>query len=127
MSPLAHVRISQREGVPVVAVEGEVDIANVGQLRSQVIHAVPNTAPGLILDLSATSYLDSRGVHLILEIADRMTTTQQHLRVVAPEGALIRRVLLLTHVEAIVPLDDSVDAAIARLRPADWPSPGSTA
>ena len=86
---MADVRISQRDGVPIVAVEGEVDIANVGHLRSQVIQAVPNTAPGLILDLSGTSYLDSRGVHLILEIADRMTTTQQQLRVVAPEGALI--------------------------------------
>jgi len=117
MTPQANVRISQREGVPVVAVEGEVDIANVGQLRLQVIKAVPNTAPGLVLDLSSTSYLDSRGVHLILEIADRMTTTQQQLRVVAPEGALIRRVLLLTHVEAIVPLDQTLDDAIARLRP----------
>ncbi len=113
-------RITERQGVPIVAVEGEVDIANVGQLRNQIIQAVPNSAPGLVLDLSSTSYLDSRGVHLILELADRMATTQQQLRVVAPEGALVRRVLLLTHVDATVPLDDSVDAAIARLRSPSW-------
>jgi anti-anti-sigma factor len=122
MNPLANVRLSQHEGVPVVAVDGEVDIANVGVLRSQVMRAVPNTAPGLILDLSGTSYLDSRGVHLILEIADRMITTQQQLRVVAPEGGLIRRVLMLTHVEGVVPLHHSLDEAISHFRPTPRPS-----
>lgn len=122
MSPLAHVRVSQLDGVPIVAVDGEVDIANVGALRSQVMRAVPNTAPGLILDLSGTSYLDSRGVHLILEIADRMITTQQQLHVVAPDGGLIRRVLLLTHVEGIVPLHQSLDEAVSHFRPAGRPS-----
>jgi len=117
MSALAQVRVSEHEGVPVIAVDGEVDIANVGALRSQVMRAVPNTAPGLILDLSGTSYLDSRGVHLILEIADRMITTQQQLRVVVPEGGLIRRVLLLTHVEGVVPLHQSLDDAISHFRP----------
>ena len=90
-------------GVPVLS--GEVDIANVMHLRAQIVQAVPNAAPGLILDLSATTYLDSRGVHLILELADRMGTSQQELRVVIPPGAPVRRVLELTHVDSAVCLD----------------------
>lgn len=118
LSTLAQLRITDEGGIPVIAVDGEVDVANVASLRAQIVRAVPNTAPGLVLDLSRTSYLDSRGVHLILELADRMATSQQPLRVVVPEGALVRRVLLLTHVDAHVPLDLTITDAVARLQAA---------
>lgn len=125
MTLYAHVRIDQRDGVPVVAIEGEVDVVNVGQLRARIIYAVPRMAPGLILDLSKTSYLGSRGVHLIIELASRLSTARRGMRVVAPRGALIRRVLLLTRVESIVPLDESVGEAVGRLRPPVRPAPGT--
>ena len=116
MNTLGRVRVTDRDGIPVTAIEGEVDIANVTHLRAQIVQAVPNAAPGLVLDLSGTTYLDSRGVHLILEIADRMGTSQQELRVVVPVGAPVRRVLELTHVDSAVPLDPTVDAAVGELR-----------
>jgi anti-anti-sigma factor len=116
MNTLGRVRVTEADGIPVAAVEGEVDIANVVHLRAQIVQAVPNSAPGMVLDLSQTAYLDSRGVHLILELADRMATSQQELRVVVPPGAMIRRVLELTHVDGAVPLDSSVDAALAHFR-----------
>ena len=107
--------ISRREGTPIVAVDGEVDVANVSMVRSRVIAAVPNVSPGLILDLTKTTYLDSRAIHMILEIADRLATTRQQLLVVAPEGGLIHRVLLLTHIDGFVPLHQTVDDALRQL------------
>ncbi len=122
MNTLAQLRMTDEGGIPVIAVDGEVDVANVASLRAQILRAVPNTAPGLVLDLSRTTYLDSRGVHLILELANRMGTSQQPLRVVVPEGALVRRVLLLTHVDATVPLDLTVADAVTHMRVAGGPS-----
>jgi stage II sporulation protein AA (anti-sigma F factor antagonist) len=116
MNTIATLHVSQVGEIPIVAIEGEIDIGNVIHLRPQIVRAVPNSAPGFVLDLSRTSYLDSRGVHLILEIADRMATSQQQLRVVVPEGALVRRVLSLAHVDATVPIDPSVERAIEALR-----------
>lgn len=112
MNTIATLHVSEVSGIPVIGIEGEIDIGNVLHLRQQIVRAVPNTAVGFVLDLSRTAYLDSRGVHLILEIADRLATTQQQLRVVVPEGALVRRVLALAHVDATVPIDPSVESAI---------------
>ncbi|MGH2398454.1 MAG: STAS domain-containing protein [bacterium] len=116
MNTIATLHVSEVEEITVVAIEGEIDIGNVIHLRPQIVRAVPNSAQGFVLDLSRTAYLDSRGVHLILEIADRMATSQQQLRVVVPEGALIRRVLSLAHVDSTVPIDPSVESAVAALR-----------
>jgi len=116
MNTIATLHVTEVGGIPIVAIEGEIDIGNVIHLRLQIVRVVPNSAPGFVLDLSRTAYLDSRGVHLILEIADRMATSQQPLRVVVPEGALIRRVLSLAHVDATVPIDPSVESALQALR-----------
>lgn len=72
----------------------------------------PEHPPGLVVDLSQTTYLDSRGVHLILEMAERLRTSQQQLILVVPERSVIRRVLLLTQVDKTVPLHRTLDDAL---------------
>ena len=116
MTVTAMVKVIERNGVPVAASEGEIDLANVADCRAQFISVVPNTAPGLILDLSQTTYLDSRGVHLILELAERLRTSQQQMALVLPERSVIRRVLLLTQVDKTVPLCRTLDEALQQFR-----------
>lgn len=115
---VASVRVDERDGVPVVTVTGEVDIVNAAEVGGQLFGAAPNSAAGLVLDLSGVTYLDSRGVHLLFELANRLRTRHQHLQLVVPHRALIRRILLLTHVDAVVPLQQSVDEAVRALKSA---------
>ncbi|MGH2399619.1 MAG: STAS domain-containing protein [bacterium] len=115
---VASVRVEERDGIPVVTVTGEVDIVNAAEIGGQLFGAAPNSAAGLVVDLSSVTYLDSRGVHLLFELANRLRTRHQHLQLVVPARALIRRVLLLTHVDAIVPLHQGVDEALRALKPA---------
>jgi len=111
----ASVTVEERNGVPVVIVAGEVDIVNAAEIGGQLFNAAPNTAPGLIVDLAAVTYLDSRGVHLLFELANRLRMRHQQLRLVVPSRALIRRVLVLTHVDAVIPLHQDVDDALRAL------------
>jgi anti-anti-sigma factor len=89
---------------------GEVDLANAQSVKERLLHAVPNTASGLVLDLSATHHLDSSGVRLVFELAERLDNRRQKLEIVVPEESNIRRVLLLTEVHRVVPMFDSVEA-----------------
>jgi anti-anti-sigma factor len=91
-------------------------LASASQYRAQLITAVPNTARGLVVDLTGITYLDSRGVHLVLDLAERMRTTQQQLRLVVPPSSVIRRVLLLTQVDRIVPMHDTLEDALRQMR-----------
>lgn len=113
---VASVRVQIIGGVPVATVTGEVDIVNAGEIGGQLFAAAPNTAIGLVVDLSSVTYLDSRGVHLLFELANRLRMRHQGLHLIVPTRALIRRVLLLTHVDSVIPLHQTTDDALAALK-----------
>ena len=112
MSPLEHVELEQRGGVLVARVTGEVDLSNATLVTDRLIEATPNSATVLVLDLSDTSYLDSSGVRMLFELAQRLRNRGQELQLVVPEESNVRRVLLLTEVERVVPLSSYVEAAV---------------
>ena len=116
MIPALAIRIADLNGVPLATLEGEIDIANASELRDELFAILSNQPPGLIVDLTGVTYLDSRGVHVLLELAERMKVRHQQLRLVVPDTAPIKRVLQLTHLDQIVPLDATVEDAVARIR-----------
>jgi anti-anti-sigma factor len=111
----AEVVVTAAGEVPIAALEGEIDMANAEDLRDSMLAAVTNRAPGLVMDLTSTTYLDSAGIHVVFELARRLHARQQQLRVVVPAGATIRRVLTLTNVSAVAPMHERRDDAVAEL------------
>ncbi len=84
---LATVTMANIDGVPVARVQGEVDVSNARDVRVKLTEGVPNTAMGMVVDLSAAEYLDSSGVQMLFEVADALRRRQQELKlVVAPES-----------------------------------------
>lgn len=110
------VRVRECEGIPVASLAGEIDIANAAEVRNKLLACTSNADPGLILDLSGVTYLDSRGIQLLLELAERMKMRHLGFRVVMPERSVVKRILLLTHVDHVVPIDETVDEALGRMR-----------
>jgi anti-anti-sigma factor len=113
---LVRIDVQQHRSVPVCGIRGELDASNVDDVLSQVVAAVPNDAPGLALDLTNTEYLDSAGVRILFELARRLRTRRQELRIVVPPDGLVRRVLVLTALADVVPIDDSVAEAADSLQ-----------
>jgi anti-anti-sigma factor len=89
---------------PVARMTGAIDLSNVEDLGRQVEGAVSNRARGLVLDLSAVTYLDSTGLRLIYRLARRLGDRQQRLRLVVPDDSRIRRVLTLAGVGTVAPM-----------------------
>jgi anti-sigma B factor antagonist len=112
---LAEVEVVHDPRAPVVRIRGEIDLSNSAAIRSEVIEIVPHDAPGIVLDLSATTYLDSSGVRLLFDLAERLQARRQRLGLVVTEAALIRRVLVLTKLDDAVPLHPTVDDALAAI------------
>jgi anti-anti-sigma factor len=115
MNDLAHLSFDGDADVVVVAITGEVDLSNAAEVTSAIVAAAPNEAAGVVVDLSALSYLDSAGIRMLAELARRLDWRQQELRVVAPEGSRARKVLAISGAEPVLLLDATVDAARARL------------
>jgi anti-anti-sigma factor len=108
MSDLAHVQISGERRSPTVAIVGEIDISNVSDIRAAIEPTIADAAV-LVVDLSGTTFLDSAGTALLLEIADRLRTTRRDVFLIIPEDAPIRRLAKLTGLDAQVPVLSSRD------------------
>jgi anti-anti-sigma factor len=110
--PLAEVTMHPHGAVVVARIEGEVDLSNVEDVRIALVDAVEHDTECLVLDLTGTSYLDSTGVRLLFELAERLQGRRQELRLVVDDGALVHRVIVLTQLNQRVPLDETVAAAL---------------
>ena len=109
--------IDRNEGaVPVCEIKGELDASNVDHVLEHVAGNVANEAPGMVLDLRQTSYLDSAGVRILFELARRLRARRQELRIAVPHDGIVRRVLVLTALADVVPLDDDVARAVRVLQ-----------
>ena len=111
----AHARVDYHESVGVVTLTGEVDIVQAGQLRERLLGAVRNEDLGLVVDLTGASYIDSVGVSLLFELAEKLSERQLRLAVVLPEGGLVGRVLGIVNLGAVAELHPSVDEALAAI------------
>jgi anti-anti-sigma factor len=116
MSDLATFSAERKEDVTVGTLSGEVDLSNASELERAIADAVPNSASGLVLDLSALSYIDSSGVRLVVSLAGSLKWRGQELVIAAPEGSACRRVLTLAGIGGSVALEATAEEALARFR-----------
>lgn len=116
MSARKSLDIHTEGDIVIAELSGEIDLSNARAIGSVVGGGVANDAVALVLDLSEVTYLDSSGVHLVFDLAQRLGGRQQGLVLVVPADSKIRRVLDLVNLEAVVPIARSLDDAKATAR-----------
>jgi anti-sigma B factor antagonist len=112
LSAYPDLRLGNRGSVPVAHLSGELDVSSANTLRERLLTAVENQDVGLVVDLSDAIYVDSAGVNLLFEVAERLAVRQLAFAVVYPEGSIVERVLTLVNVAAVADVNHSVDAAV---------------
>ena len=114
MQPLAVERTSD-EGVELVLVEGELDIATAPRLISVLNRAVQEALRSLVVDLSHVDFMDSTGLALLINAHRRLTRRSKGFAVVCPPGPLLRVFEITDMVDTlhVCPDRDSARAAIA--------------
>jgi anti-anti-sigma factor len=119
MTDMATVAIEDGDSDVVIArVAGEVDLSNASLVGDRLAAAVPNHALGLVIDLSATTYLDSSGVGLLFDLAARLRRRQQRLALAVPPESSLHRVLGIVDAGSAMPIAGASDEAVARIRAA---------
>jgi anti-anti-sigma factor len=107
----AFTSLSEQSGFTVAEVEGEIDISNSVELGTELSHAVPNDARGLVLDLTHVSFIDSSGIRTLFDLAARLADHQQLLHVVLPERSQLRRTLMLLQIPSVMPVFPDLPSA----------------
>jgi anti-anti-sigma factor len=112
------VELDHRDSVGIARLSGDVDITQASILRQQLLSAVRNDDLGLVIDLSDANYIDSVGVSLLFEMAERLTGRQLRFAVVVPDEGLVKRVLTIVDLESVAEVHRGLDDALGALRPA---------
>jgi anti-anti-sigma factor len=127
MEDLVGVEIEQRDDQVVVArLTGELDISAAERTGKRIAEAVPSSARGLVVDMSELEFMDSSGVSMLFSLARQVGSHRQQLRVVAPPGRPVSRVLQIVEFDRAAPVDADVDSAVAEIATpqASQPPPG---
>ena len=112
MTSQAEFLTSEVDGVCVVAIHGEVDIANVEGLRQCLEKAGEERGPGLVVDLTPATYFDSRTIALLADFATKIRVHRQRVALVAPADGFAARILQIAGLPLIVPVLQSADDAL---------------
>jgi anti-anti-sigma factor len=101
---------------PVARVVGEVDASNAPDFTNRLKEAVPNSAIGLVLDLTETAYIDSSGLHMIVDLADALRRRQQTLQLVVAPETFVEDVLAAVNLTAAVRISPTLPEALEAVR-----------
>ena len=86
-APPLTVRVSQRSGITVVHVDGELELFTADLLRQRLAEVVKQKPTRAIVDLSGVSFIDSSGLGVLLQAARGLTG---RLTVVTPRDRVAR-------------------------------------
>jgi len=106
-----------RDGRVIVArMPVEVEITQAPMLRGQLMQAVENRDLGLVIDLTATKYLDSSGVNMLFELGEVLAARQLRMAVVMPPGGLVERVVSIVDLGSAMPIHRDTESAVDEIR-----------
>jgi anti-sigma B factor antagonist len=100
-----EVLAERRDDRHVIALTGELDIDGAQRVRDELRRAEASDALEIVLDLSALRFIDSSGIHLIVEADARSRSNGNRLRLIrGPKH--VHRVFVMTDLAERLPFRD---------------------
>ena len=98
--------------LPIIELEGEVDVYTAPQLKQQMISILEGGAKELVVDLAKVDYLDSTALGVLIGGLKRMRERDGNMVLVCPSPR-IRRVFEITGLDKIFDIYNTEDEARA--------------
>jgi anti-sigma B factor antagonist len=103
-------------GVPVVAAPEEIDVTNAEALRSALLKAAMNGHTTIVVDMTATRFCDSSGLHTLMAARKRAEGEGREVVLVIPSTTVLR-VFAITGMDRVIPTFTTLPEALAQTRP----------
>jgi anti-sigma B factor antagonist len=91
--PMADVRIEREDKTVVAVLKGEVDMSNAASVRLQIAESVTPDDDALLVDLTELSFIDSAGLHALIELGTVLDERRQKLLLCVPHGSTTERAI----------------------------------
>lgn len=98
-------------GTTSIRIEGELDLASVGELRYEADSAINGGSSGLVIDLTTCEFIDSSVLALLVELRQRLNSSARaRFAVVADAQPL--EVIRITQLDREIPVFATADEAV---------------
>lgn len=112
MSGPVDIDSSDRDGVLVVSVSGELDLFAAPELRSRLLDEVRDGRREVVLDLSETTFMDSTALGVIIATLKALQERRGRL-VLVNERASIDKTLAITGLDRVLQVERDLGSAVA--------------
>lgn len=109
------IKSEEKENIGVISVEGEVDMFTSPSLRDKLVPFFKKNVKGVIVDLSAVSFMDSSGIATLVEGLQWSKKDGKEF-ILAGLGTNVMNALSLTKLDNVFTIKTAVDDAYRQLR-----------
>ncbi|MBN6040518.1 STAS domain-containing protein [Amycolatopsis sp. 195334CR] len=113
--PLWSAAPGNRDGVALLSLAGELDLAAVEGLEHVLGEALDDAGDGLVVDMTTVSFCDSSCLNALLRAAARIRAAGARFALVAVSPAVVRPITVLNLGEAL-PITGSLAEAVKLVR-----------
>jgi anti-anti-sigma factor len=111
-----RLRVERLQGVPVARPTEDVDAANAHVLREELAACLQG-ADKLVLDLGATSYVDSAGIDMLFRLNELLRQRRVTLVLVIPQSSQLARLAQIVALPSAMPIHETVEQALGAVSP----------
>jgi anti-sigma B factor antagonist len=105
-------RLDVGSSVPVLALHGQADLHTAPALRDALTQAIDDGAPGLVVDLSEATFIDSMALGVMLGAVKRLRPSGGRLAIVC-RSPHIRRIFEITLLDRVFAMHETLESAVA--------------
>jgi anti-sigma B factor antagonist len=96
----------------VVVVHGDIDLGTASGLREALLPVLEHHTAWVVLDLTDVAFMDSTGVHVLVDTLERLRLADRRLAIACLEGGQVHRVLGLVGLLDATTVYPSREAAV---------------
>jgi anti-sigma B factor antagonist len=90
---MADVRFEREDETVVAILTGEVDMSNAASVQQRIAESVTPDDDAVIVDLSELAFMDSAGLHAVIELSTVLGERRQQLLLCVPHESPIERAI----------------------------------
>jgi anti-sigma B factor antagonist len=113
---LGNVQLQRKDRVALAVLSGEIDMSNATWIRHEIAAFVTPDDDAVVIDLSELEFIDSAGLHSLVELGNLLSERRQQLFLSAATGSHVERALEIVGMRSAVPVHPSRDEALEAAR-----------
>ena len=107
----------ERDGrTAIVTLSGDVDMSNAALVRRRIAEFVTSNDDAVILDLSSLSFIDSAGLHAVVELGGVLGERRQQIVLSVAPGSQVERAIEIVGIPRTFPVHPDRGAAMEAAR-----------